>query len=233
VMSDLFDLRVERMRLDILGDAPMLNYEPIARDETVLLIKRIFDLVVVILAIPILLPLCAVIAIAVKLESKGPVFFVQDRVGLRKRIFPMYKFRSMVVNSEEMLKDIEHLNEATGPIFKIADDPRITRVGKFIRKASMDELPQLVNVLLGHMSLVGPRPMTVRDVNLFDQGIQRRRFSVRPGLTCLWQISGRSNLPFERWLELDLIYIDSWSFKLDLEILLKTIPVLIKSDGAV
>jgi exopolysaccharide biosynthesis polyprenyl glycosylphosphotransferase len=233
VMSDLFDLQVMRMRLDILGDAPMLNYEPVAQDETALLVKRVFDLIMVLAAIPVLLPLLAIVALAIKLDSPGPVMFVQNRVGLRKRIFPMYKFRSMVVNSEEMLKDIEHLNEAEGPIFKISNDPRVTRVGRFIRKTSLDELPQLFNVLLGHMSLVGPRPMSIRDVDLFDSGIQRRRFSVRPGLTCLWQISGRSNLPFERWLELDLAYIDGWSFKLDLEILLKTIPVLIKTEGAV
>ncbi|MBA1333362.1 polyprenyl glycosylphosphotransferase, partial [Candidatus Endoriftia persephone str. Guaymas] len=122
----------------------------------------------------------------------GPVFFKQERVGLRKRLFPMYKFRSMVVDAEAKLKEIEHLNEAEGPIFKIEKDPRITRVGHFIRKTSLDELPQLLNVLRGHMSLVGPRPMSQRDVGLFERGIQRKRFSVKPGLTCLWAIKGRS-----------------------------------------
>jgi lipopolysaccharide/colanic/teichoic acid biosynthesis glycosyltransferase len=145
----------------------------------------------------------------------------------------MLKFRSMVVDAEAKLKEIEHLNEAEGPNFKITHDPRITRVGRFIRKASLDELPQLLNVIRGHMSLVGPRPMSQRDVELFDKGIQRKRFSVKPGLTCIWQISGRSNLSFERWLELDLKYIDEWNLWMDLKILFKTFPVVLKGSGAV
>ena len=139
----------------------------------------------------------------------------------------------MYVDAEERLKEIEHLNEAEGPIFKMTNDPRVTKVGKFIRRTSLDELPQLFNVLRGHMSLVGPRPMSIRDVDLFDRAIQRKRFSVKPGLTCIWQISGRSNLPFEKWLELDLEYIDNWSLELDLKILLKTIPAVLFSRGAV
>ena len=145
----------------------------------------------------------------------------------------MFKFRSMYVDAEERLKEIEHLNEADGPIFKIKDDPRTTRVGRFIRKTSIDELPQLINVLRGEMSLVGPRPMSLRDVDRFDRGIQRKRFSVQPGLTCLWQISGRSDLPFEKWLELDLEYITNWNFWLDVQILFRTIPAVLKSRGAV
>ena len=137
------------------------------------------------------------IAIAIKLDDGGPVLFVQERVGLKKRRFPLYKFRTMHVNAEAMLKDIEHLNEAEGPNFKIANDPRITRMGRFLRHTSLDELPQLFNVLHGEMSLVGPRPMSIRDVNLFDKGIQRKRFSVKPGITCIWQISGRSQLSFQ------------------------------------
>ena len=145
----------------------------------------------------------------------------------------MFKFRSMYVDAEERLKEIEHLNEADGPIFKIKDDPRTTRVGRFIRKTSIDELPQLINVLRGEMSLVGPRPMSLRDVDRFDRGVQRKRFSVQPGLTCLWQISGRSDLPFEKWLELDLEYITNWNFWLDVQILFKTIPAVLKFKGAV
>ena len=145
----------------------------------------------------------------------------------------MLKFRSMAIDSEDRLKEIEHLNEVQGPIFKIKDDPRVTRVGKFIRKTSLDELPQLLNVLRGHMSLVGPRPMSIRDVNLFDQQIQRKRFSVRPGLTCIWQVSGRSKLSFDKWLELDLWYIDHWSLWLDIKILFKTIPAVLRGSGAV
>jgi lipopolysaccharide/colanic/teichoic acid biosynthesis glycosyltransferase len=169
----------------------------------------------------------------VKLDSPGEIFFVQQRVGLRKRLFPMIKFRSMYRDAEERLKEIEHLNEAEGPIFKMTNDPRVTRVGRFIRKTSIDELPQLFNVLMGHMSLVGPRPMSIRDVDLFDKGIQRKRFSVKPGITCIWQISGRSNLPFEKWLELDLEYIENWNLWLDTKILFKTIPAVVFSRGAV
>lgn len=233
LMTDVFDFRFARMQLDFLGNTPLLSFEPVAHNSVELMFKRMFDVVAVILAAPILVPVFIAIAIAIKLDSPGPIFFKQDRVGLRKRQFPMYKFRSMCTDAEEKLKEIEHLNEADGPIFKIKNDPRITRVGRFIRKTSLDELPQLINVLLGHMSLVGPRPMSNRDVDLFDRSEQRKRFSVRPGLTCIWQISGRSNLPFEKWLELDLTYIEHWSFRLDLEILFKTIPVILKGEGAV
>jgi len=231
-MADVFNVEVARMSLTHIGRIPLLTMEPVAQDEDQLFAKRVFDVVLTACAMPLLLPLFLVVAIAIKIDSPGPVFFVQQRVGLRKHLFPMYKFRSMHVDAEERLAEIEHLNEADGPIFKIANDPRITRVGRFIRKTSIDELPQLFNVLRGEMSLVGPRPMSTRDVDLFDRGIQRRRFSVQPGLTGLWQVSGRSNLPFDRWLELDLEYIDNWSFGLDLKILLKTIPVVLRSEGA-
>jgi exopolysaccharide biosynthesis polyprenyl glycosylphosphotransferase len=231
-MADMFDLRVARMRLFEIGDIPILTFEPVAQNEVKLLVKRIVDLFLVIITLPLLLPIMLIITIAIKLDSPGPAFFVQQRVGLRKRLFPLLKFRSMYVDAEERIKEIEHLNEADGPIFKIKNDPRITRVGRFIRKTSLDELPQLLNVLRGHMSLVGPRPMSIRDVNLFDKGIQRKRFSVRPGITCIWQVSGRSDLPFEKWLELDLKYIDNWSLLLDLQILLKTIPAVLRASGA-
>lgn len=233
LMSDIFDFRFARMQLDFLGNTPLLSFEPVAHNNVEVLFKRLFDVCAVLAALPLLVPIFLMVALAIKLDSPGPVFFVQNRVGLRKRIFPMYKFRSMCVDAEARMKEIEHLNEAEGPIFKIKNDPRITRVGRFIRKTSLDELPQLLNVLFGHMSLVGPRPMSIRDVDLFDRSEQRKRFSVRPGLTCLWQISGRSNLPFEKWLELDLTYIENWSFRLDIEILLKTIPVILKGEGAV
>lgn len=233
LMSDMFDFQVARMRLSIVGGIPLLSFEPVAQHELSLIVKRLFDIFAVTLSLPILIPLFLILSLAVRLDSPGPIFFVQQRVGLRKRLFPMLKFRSMVVDAEAKLKEIEHLNEAEGPIFKIAKDPRVTRVGAFMRKTSLDELPQLINVLLGHMTIVGPRPMSIRDVELFDRGIQRKRFSVRPGLTCLWQISGRSNLPFEKWLELDLAYIDNWSLGLDFKILFKTIPVILKGDGAV
>lgn len=232
-MADVFDLRVSRMRLAHVGAIPLLSFEPVAQDESKLVVKRIFDLVVTLAAMPFFAPLMLIVAIAIKLDSPGPVFFTQQRVGFRKRLFPMIKFRSMYTDAEKRMAEIEHLNEAEGPIFKMANDPRVTRVGKFIRKTSLDELPQLFNVLRGHMSLVGPRPMSLRDVGLFDRSIQRKRFSVRPGLTCLWQISGRSNLPFEKWLELDIMYIESWSLTLDLKVLLKTIPTVLARNGAV
>ncbi|MDH4333603.1 MAG: sugar transferase [Desulfobulbaceae bacterium] len=231
-MADVFNLHVARISLAMAGDIPLLTLEPVAQDDSKLFLKRIFDLAVTSLAMPFVLPILALTAIAVKLDSPGPVFFIQQRVGLRKHLFPMFKFRSMFVDAEERLQEIEHLNEAEGPIFKIKNDPRITRVGHFIRKTSIDELPQLFNVLRGEMSLVGPRPMSIRDVDLFDKGIQRKRFSVKPGITCIWQISGRSDLPFDQWLKLDLEYIDKWSFGLDLMILLKTIPAVLKSKGA-
>jgi lipopolysaccharide/colanic/teichoic acid biosynthesis glycosyltransferase len=178
-------------------------------------------------------PLLVLAAIAIKLESAGPVFFIQQRVGLSKRRFRMIKFRTMSADAEVRMKDIEHLNEKSGtPIFKIRNDPRITRVGKWLRKTSVDELPQLFNVLLGDMSIVGPRPLSVRDATRMEKAWQKRRFSVKPGLTCLWQVSGRSNLSFEQWMELDLEYIDRWSLGLDASILLRTIPAILLARGA-
>ncbi|MDH5178766.1 MAG: sugar transferase [Gammaproteobacteria bacterium] len=233
LMADIYDLQLARMRLADLDGIPLLSFEPVAQNEAKLLVKRMFDLIVTLAAMPVLLPMMALIALAIKLDSPGPVFFIQQRVGLRKRLFPMYKFRTMVQDSEKLLKDLEARNEAEGPIFKMTNDPRVTRVGKFLRKTSLDEFPQLFNVIRGQMSLVGPRPMSIRDVNLFDKSIQRKRFSVKPGLTCVWQISGRSNLPFEKWLELDLYYIENWSLSMDIKILFKTIPAVLKGSGAV
>jgi exopolysaccharide biosynthesis polyprenyl glycosylphosphotransferase len=232
-MADFFDFRVARVRVVDLAEIPLLTLEPIAQDEIKLLTKRTIDLVLTILSMPLVLILTAIIAIAIKFDGPGPVFFVQERVGLKKRRFQMYKFRSMVPNAEALMKDIEDLNEAEGPNFKITEDPRVTRVGRFLRRTSLDELPQLFNVIKGDMSIVGPRPMSIRDVDLFDKGIQRKRFSVKPGVTCLWQISGRSDLSFSEWLELDLKYINNWSLSLDFLIMLKTFPAVILRKGAV
>ncbi|SHO51452.1 sugar transferase [Desulfopila aestuarii] len=231
-MADIFNIVAARVSLTNLADIPILTLEPVALNETKLMIKRFIDLLLSAVALPILLPIMALIAIAIKIDDGGPIFFIQHRVGLKKRLFPMFKFRTMHVNAEEMLKDIEHLNEMEGPNFKIANDPRITRIGRFLRHTSLDELPQLINVIRGEMSLVGPRPMSIRDVELFDKGIQRKRFSVKPGITCIWQVSGRNNLPFHKWLELDLQYIDNWSLSLDIWLLLKTIPVVLLRKGA-
>jgi exopolysaccharide biosynthesis polyprenyl glycosylphosphotransferase len=233
IMADIYDIHAARMQLSMIEEVPVLTMEPVAQDEDKLFVKRLFDLALTLAALPLLAPVMGLIALAIKLDSKGPVFFNQERVGLNKRRFRLRKFRTMVRDADKLLAKIEHLNEAQGPIFKIANDPRVTRVGRFLRRTSLDELPQFFNVLRGEMSLVGPRPMSLRDVDLFDQGIQRKRFSVKPGITCLWQISGRSSLPFAKWLELDLRYIDQWSLGLDIKILLRTIPAVLKGTGAV
>jgi lipopolysaccharide/colanic/teichoic acid biosynthesis glycosyltransferase len=180
-----------------------------------------------------LAPLFVVVAVIIKLTSEGPIFFTQERLGLNKRRFRICKFRTMVAGAEKKQAELEHLNEVAGPVFKIKRDPRVTLVGRFLRKTSIDELPQLFNVLKGEMSLVGPRPLPVRDYEGFDQDWHRRRFSVRPGLTCLWQISGRSSISFDKWMELDMQYIDEWSLWLDLKILVGTIPAVLRGAGAV
>jgi lipopolysaccharide/colanic/teichoic acid biosynthesis glycosyltransferase len=183
-------------------------------------------------ALIVLSPLMLLAAIAVKLSSPGPIFFIHERMGLNKRKFKIYKFRTMVQDAEERRRQVEHLNEASGPVFKIRNDPRVTVLGKFLRKTSVDELPQLLNVLKGDMSLVGPRPLPLRDYQGFNEDWHRRRFSMPPGITCLWQVEGRSSIPFDRWMELDLQYVNEWSLWLDIKILLKTIPVVIKGSGA-
>jgi exopolysaccharide biosynthesis polyprenyl glycosylphosphotransferase len=195
-------------------------------------VKRVFDVLGSGIGILLLSPVFLATILAVKLTSRGPIFFKQERFGLNKRTFGMLKFRSMVVDAEARQAALEHLNETSGPAFKIKNDPRITPIGRFIRKFSIDELPQLFNVLLGDMSLVGPRPLPLRDVGKFSEAWLMRRFSVRPGLTCLWQVSGRSNTDFDRWIELDLEYIDGWSLALDTKILFKTVPAVLKGRGA-
>lgn len=232
VLSDLFPQKLARalsvdfdgMPIVTLGSVPPFSW----RTEA----KRIMDLVVSISCLLVSAPLFALVAIAIRLDSGGPIFFVQERVGFSKRRFRMIKFRTMTSDAEERMKDLEHLNEKSGPIFKIRNDPRITRVGRWLRKTSIDELPQLINVLLGDMSIVGPRPLSVRDATRMEDVSQKRRFSVKPGLTCLWQVSGRSNLSFEQWMQLDLEYIDHWSLKLDASILLRTIPAIVLARGA-
>ncbi len=231
-MADFYDMDTDRVSLEFVGQQPLLRFDPVAMDENKLVLKRIFDLLLAVGSLPFLLPFFALVALVIRLDSPGPVFFFQERVGLNKRIFRMIKFRSMVQNAEEIMASLEDRNEADGPIFKMKHDPRVTRIGRFLRKYSIDELPQIFNVLLGHMSIVGPRPMSVRDVSLFSKGVQRRRFSVRPGLLCLREVSGRSDLSFDRWLELDLQYIDEWSLWLDLKIILKAIPVVLSGSGA-
>jgi exopolysaccharide biosynthesis polyprenyl glycosylphosphotransferase len=205
---------------------------PIAADDYRLLIKRVIDVAGEAAGLIVLSPLFLLVAAAVKLTSPGPVFFAGERYGYNRRRFRMYKFRSMVQNAEQLQPLYEDQNEVAGPIFKIRRDPRTTPVGRVLRRTSIDELPQLFNVLIGDMSLVGPRPMATRDVQQFTEAALMRRFSVRPGITCLWQVSGRNNLGFDDWIALDLRYIDEWSLGLDAKILLRTLPAVIKGTGA-
>jgi exopolysaccharide biosynthesis polyprenyl glycosylphosphotransferase len=235
LLPDLFDLKEARHNPEEFDSYAIVNHETTITDVRGLALKRAIDIVLSILAMMVLSPVMLLTALLIKLTSPGPIFFVQKRLGLNKRTFQIYKFRTMVRDAESRLKEIEHRNEANGPVFKIKKDPRITLVGSFLRKTSIDELPQLLNVLKGEMSLVGPRPLQLRDYELFETHCgdwQRKRFSVRPGITCLWQIMGRSSTTFERWMELDLQYIRTWSVWLDLEILAKTVPAVLKGSGA-
>lgn len=232
LLSDFFPQKLARSQTGELNGVPIISLHSVPPFSWRTEAKRLMDVVGGTLLLLMLAPLFVIVAIAIKLESRGPVFFVQGRFGLNKRRFRMIKFRTMRADAEERMKEIEHLNEKSGPIFKIRNDPRITRIGRWLRKTSIDELPQLINVMLGDMSIVGPRPLSVRDALRMEVAWQKRRFSVKPGLTCLWQISGRSNLSFEQWMELDLEYIDRWSLKLDASILLRTIPAIVTARGA-
>jgi exopolysaccharide biosynthesis polyprenyl glycosylphosphotransferase len=196
------------------------------------MIKRTLDCLFSTVLLVLSAPLFFVIAVLIRLTSPGPVFFRQARVGLNKRQFSIYKFRTMVADAEQLQDQLLAMNEMTGPVFKIKQDPRVTPLGRILRKTSIDELPQVFNVLMGDMSLVGPRAMSLRDYQLFDQDWQRRRFSVKPGITCLWQIHGRNSVPFEKWMELDMQYIDKWSLWLDLKILARTVPAVLRGTGA-
>ncbi len=194
-------------------------------------IKRFFDILVSGLLMCLLAPLMLFVALAIKLTSPGSVIFKQVRVGQGGRHFWCYKFRSMCIDAEDKKQMLMHLNEASGPVFKIKKDPRVTPIGSFIRKLSIDELPQFFNVLKGDMSIVGPRPPLPSEVASYT-AYQRGRLAVRPGITCLWQVNGRSNISFERWVELDLLYIETMSFTNDVKIVLKTIPAVLKGSGA-
>ena len=194
--------------------------------------KSVFDFTISGLTLLIFAPLLIAIAVAIKLDSPGPVLFSQTRVGKNKKPFRLFKFRSMRQDAEAMQAALETQNEAGGPVFKIRNDPRVTRLGQFLRRHSLDELPQLLNVLRGEMSIVGPRPLPLRDVKRFEHDWHSRRFSVRPGLTCSWVLAGRSEIDFDKWVAMDLDYIDNWSLMKDLKICLHTIPTVLKGAGA-
>lgn len=208
-----------------------LPYEQVQEPKNYLIMKRCIDFIASLLGIFVLLPILFLAAVAIKLDSKGPVLFQQTRVGENGKTFKMIKFRSMQVSAEHLLNDLKEKNEADGPVFKIKNDPRITRVGMILRKTSMDELPQLINVLTGEMSLVGPRPPLPSEVIQYTP-YQRQRLMVKPGLTCYWQISGRSELSFEEWVDLDLKYIKRRNIWLDIALILLTIPAVLTGKGA-
>ena len=212
------------------------SYERITRDEfdkgiLYEITKRIIDILGSLIGLIILSPIFLITAIAIKLDSKGPVFFKQSRCKKNGEVFKMYKFRSMVVDAEKQLDSLKDKNEMTGPVFKIHDDPRITKVGKFIRRTSIDELPQLINVLKGDMSLVGPRPPIDKEVLKYNS-YQRQRLLVKPGLTCYWQVMGRNNIDFDRWVDLDLKYIRERNTRIDIKLIFKTFGVLFGDDNA-
>jgi exopolysaccharide biosynthesis polyprenyl glycosylphosphotransferase len=231
VVLNFFPHSFARTELEQFGEFPLLSFSTTPTNEALFFVRRIMDLVIVcIFGIPILLVI-GISSIAIRLTSPGPVFFKQERCGLNGRLFTMYKLRSMVNNSEQARFELETLNEMDGPVFKSSRDPRRTKVGKFLRKFSIDEFPQFYNVLRGDMSLVGPRPPLPQEVARYERW-QRRRLSMKPGITCLWQISGRNEVSFQEWMKLDLTYIDNWSLLLDLKILLKTVPVVLLGRGA-
>ena len=230
--AEMFDLQIARSSVDELEGLPVVTIRSGPDDDWPLLAKRVIDILGSVILLIVLAPLFTLVALLVKLGSPGPIFFAQERIGLNKRRFRIWKFRTMVEGADERQAELEHMNEVGGPVFKIKNDPRITRIGRFLRRFSIDELPQLFNVLKGDMSLVGPRPLPVRDVERIDVSAHKRRFSIKPGITCLWQVNGRSNIDFEHWVRLDLEYIDKWSLGLDLIILLKTIPAVVKGPGA-
>jgi exopolysaccharide biosynthesis polyprenyl glycosylphosphotransferase len=231
LVPDLFQLSLSRVEVGDLGGLPLIEIQEIAFSRGELVIKRVIDLVGALLFLAVGWPLFLLIGIAIKLDSRGPVFFRQERVGENHARFRIFKFRTMVSDAERQLETLRGQNEADGPLFKIRDDPRVTRVGRFLRKTSLDELPQLLNVIKGEMSLVGPRPPIPAEVEQY-RAWHEKRLSVPPGLTGLWQVSGRSELTFDEMVLLDLYYIEHWSPWLDLLIVLRTVPKVLARDGA-
>ncbi|MEM7166219.1 MAG: sugar transferase [Planctomycetota bacterium] len=230
--ADLFNSSLARPGQRLATPAaPRITYTSVPYPRWKLAIKRTVDIVGALVGLTLFLLPMLVIALGTKLTSRGPVFFSQTRAGLKNRPFPIFKFRTMIVNAEELKKEIEALNEVDGPVFKIRRDPRVTRFGSFLRKTSLDELPQLFNVLRGDMSLVGPRPPLLAEVEQYEWW-QRRRLAMKPGLTCIWQVSGRSTVTFREWMRMDLRYIDNWSLWLDVKLILQTIPAVLVGKGA-
>jgi exopolysaccharide biosynthesis polyprenyl glycosylphosphotransferase len=231
VAVDLFDTKLARSSVAELDGLPLLHFRTTHAKEWELLIKRLFDFAVSGLGILVLSPLFLLMVILIKATSEGPVFFKQSRLGLAGRRFTLFKFRTMRQGAHEILSDVADLDSMTTPEFKEKKTHWITPIGRFMRKFSIDELPQLLNVFVGHMSIVGPRPTVPDEVERYKDW-QRRRFSMKPGITCLWQVNGRNNVAFEEWMKLDLEYLDHWSLWLDVKIMLKTVPVVLFGIGA-
>jgi exopolysaccharide biosynthesis polyprenyl glycosylphosphotransferase len=232
VRPEMFALQVAKSYMDEIEGVPIVTIRSGPQDDWRMVAKRLIDFVVSAALLALAAPLFALVAFLIRRDSPGPIFFAQERVGFNKRRFKLLKFRTMVDGADKEQDSLEHLNEVEGPVFKIKNDPRLTEIGKILRRFSIDELPQLINVLKGDMSLVGPRPLPVRDVDRIDVNSHKRRFSIKPGITCLWQVNGRSNIGFDDWVRMDLDYIDRWSLILDAQILLKTIPAVLKGPGA-
>jgi len=229
--SPIFNMLSNKTHLHYFGTTPLLTISNTPLDYFSLKIKRLIDLVIATAAVVVLSPVYVFIALLIIFTSKGPVFFKQIRVGLRGRKFWLYKYRTMVENAEDLKDDLKVHNEMDGPSFKMTDDPRITKVGRFFRKTGLDEFPQFFNVLLGDMSIVGPRPSVPEEVKEYERW-QLRRLSMKPGITCTWQISeNRNDVSFEDWMRMDMEYIDNWSLKLDFVIILKTIRAILRADG--
>jgi exopolysaccharide biosynthesis polyprenyl glycosylphosphotransferase len=231
ISMDLYNLRIATVRQSDFGGSPLLDFETFTAKEWQLFVKRAFDILFSLFLLILLSPLMLLIAIAIKISSTGPILFKQQRCGFNGRMFTLYKFRSMFVDAEIKRRELDKMNEMDGPVFKIKRDPRITPLGRILRRLSLDELPQLFNVLKGDMSFVGPRPPLAVEVELYKLW-QRRRLSLKPGLTCIWQVSGRNKIGFEKWMELDMTYIDNWSLWLDFKILVKTVFVVLFGYGA-
>jgi exopolysaccharide biosynthesis polyprenyl glycosylphosphotransferase len=231
VAADFFPIKVTNLSMEFLENVPIITFSSTPDHVVALLVKRALDVLVSSICLLLLMPIFILVGLLVKCTSKGPAIYRQVRCGLFGRKFTLYKFRSMYEGADDVLWEIKHLNEMDGPTFKMRNDPRVTPFGRFLRKSSIDEWPQFWNVLKGEMSLVGPRAPLPEEVKEYARW-QRRRLSVKPGITCLWQISGRSEIDFDEWMKLDLHYIDNWSFFLDLKILLFTFPVVIFGKGA-
>jgi exopolysaccharide biosynthesis polyprenyl glycosylphosphotransferase len=229
--ANFLGLAISRAEVHDYGGWSILSFSAVPTAGDALILKRIIDVAGAVAALLVLTPLFAAVACAIKLEDRGPVLFTQERSGLFGRPFRMYKFRSMVVDAEARRAELDQRNELAGPVFKMKRDPRVTRVGAIIRKLSIDELPQFWNVLRGEMSMVGPRPPIPSEVARYERW-QMRRLSMRPGLTCIWQVSGRNHVDFDTWMRLDLQYIDEWSLFLDAKLLLRTVPVVLGGRGA-